>query len=449
MKRNRRLYNIGVAQIDLVKRSRDFVNANDSGGNSVANPDLYLNSWARVRGNARLTILQRGIIGIPYYCVRWLADFRGYLIQGNLVSLTKRIAGQKYNKMVLTWGALTDFDDDGIYRDRYFGVSSRESQDTLWLVMYRSSETPRVFDGNVTLLYWPKLSLFRSVLKFFSTFGSYTKSFSYSGHICGEISTTFMGELSSHSAVKKVIVPYEGQPFQQTLFECIKKDFPDVIGVGYLHSAPPPLPTDLIYRKGCPSSLLVQGEGVKDMLYEHLNWPLTTLTVINSLRYTNLSSKTFSNEILLPYSFDNPDRILDAFNCVVKSSLLDNVSLWKVRNHPVQCDSMVHHGLERSLYQILRKASTTTSDSYSAVKRTVMIGATAAILEALEHGLEVIHIVSNPVFEVHSPLIWRHLDVERLGEYVFLYRIKKIGKYIKIGDSTTGFSTIFGHHVQS
>ena len=445
MKKDRWLDNIDDAQIDLVKRSRDFVSANDCCGSSVANPDLYLNSWARVRGNAQLRILQRGIIGIPYYCVRWLADFKGYIVNDNLVSLTERVEGQKYNKIVLSWGAFTDFDDDGIYRDRFFGVSSRESQETLWLVLYRSSETPRVLDGNVTLLYWPKLTLFRSVLKLFRTIVVPPKSFSFSGHICGEISAIVMGKLSRHSAVTKVIVPYESQPFQQTLFECIEKGFPDVTGVGYLHSAPPPLPTDLIYRKGCPSNLLVHGEGVKDMLCEHLNWPLTTITVINSLRYTKSSSKSFSNEILLPYSFENPDRILEAINVVVERSLLDNASLWKVRNHPVQYESKVHHELERSLNQILLDASSTTSDGGSGVRRTVMIGATAAILEALEHGLEVIHIVSNPMLEAHSSLIWRHLVVERLGEYVFLYRMKEIGKYIKIGDSTTGFTTIFSH----
>jgi hypothetical protein len=432
------------AQCDLVMRSRDFVNANDSSHSSAANPDLYLNSWARVRGNARLRILQTGMRGIPYYCVRWLADFKGYVTKGNMACVTPKVWGQKYRKIALSWGMFDDFDDNGIYLDRYLGTSSRESQETLWLIMYSSKVKPRVLDRNIMLLYWPKKTFFESLLKFVSTVVSPTKMSLFSSHSCREISDVVIRELSCNSLVEKVILPYEAQPFQQTLFECIKRDFPGVASVGYLHSAPPPLPTDLLYRKSCPSNLMVHGEGVKEMLCELLNWPLETVTVIKSLRYNEASSKNYNNEILLPYSFENPDRILESIRLVVERSLLCDAHLWRVRNHPVQYESAVHLNLEESINQIIRSAYVTDSGHDSRIKRTVMIGATAAILEALEQGLEVIHIVSNPLLEAHSSSIWRRMDVERLGEYVFLYRMNEVGKYIKMGDSSTSFATIFG-----
>ena len=174
------------------------------------------------------------------------------------------------------------------------------------------------------------------------------------------------------------------------------------------------------------------------------NWPLETVTVIKSLRYNEASSKNYNNEILLPYSFENPDRILESFRIVVERSLLCDAHLWRVRNHPVQYESAVHLNLEESLNQIIRSACVTGLGHDSSIKRTVMIGATAAILEALEQGLEVIHIVSNPLLEAHSSSIWRCMDVERLGEYVFLYRMNEVGKYIKMGDRSTSFATIFG-----
>ena len=444
MKHSYLINNLDEAQCDLVMRSRDFVNANDYPHSSATNPDLHLNSWARVRGNARLRILQTGIRGIPYYCVRWLADFKGYLTKDNMVCFTEKVEGQKYSKIVLSWGMYGDFDDNGTYLDRYFGTSSRESQETLWLILYSSNGKPKVLGKNIMLLYWPKQTFFASLLKFVSTVVSPAKMSLFSSHSCREISQVVIRELSCNSSVEKVILPYEAQPFQQTLFECIKRDFPDVASVGYLHSAPPPLPTDLLYRKSCPSNLMVHGEGIKEMLYEQLSWPLETLTVIKSLRYDEASVKNFNNEILLPYSFENPDRILESFRIVVERSLLCDAHLWRVRNHPVQCESAVHLNLEESLNQIIRSACVTGSGHDSNIKRTVMIGATAAILEALEQGLEVIHIVSNPLLEAHSSSIWRFMDIERLGENVFLYRMNEVGKYIKIGDQSTSFATIFG-----
>jgi hypothetical protein len=375
--------------------------------------------------------------------MRWLADFRGYLIYDSWVSTSKRCEEQRYSKIVLSWGISTDIDDSGVYRDRYFDTTSIESPDTLWIVMYSGYEKPKLLDKNVILLYRPKLAFLKSVLKLFNTVVDSIKNQPFLNKINYEISSIVVQELLNDKAIVKVIVPYEAQPFQQTLFERLKVEFPKVMGIGYLHSAPPPLPTDLIFRKGCPSKLLVHGEGIKEMLCEQLGWPLSTITVINSIRYNRVSLKNFSSKVLLPYSFEDLDRILEAFNIVVERSLLYNIRTWKVRNHPVQDVSPDHLKLQKSIEQIINNGDINNVNTYSVKNRTVMIGATAAILEALEYGLEVIHIASNPIFEAHSLSIWKYLDVERLGDYVFLYRMKEAGKYIKIDEQEVGFSAVF------
>jgi hypothetical protein len=443
MKKSYIINNLDEAQCDLVMRSRDFINANGSRPESAANPDLYLNSWARVRGNARLRILQNGIKGIPYYLLRWLADFKSYLTKSNMICSPERVQFQKYTNIVLSWGMLNDFDNCGTYFDRYFATSSKDTSETLWIILYSSSKKPKVIEKNIMLLYWHNHTFFESFLKLFSTIFSFSKMSSFSQQSSQKISAVVTRELACNSSIKKVILPYEAQPFQQTLFECIKRNFPNVESVGYLHSSPPPLPTDLLYRKGCPSNLMVHGEGIKVMLSEQFNWPLKNLTVIKSLRYTQESSKKFDNEILLPYSFNNADRILDTFKIVLKKSLINEVNLWSVRNHPVQLDSVAHLKLEESLNQIISSACITATDCGSNIKQTIMIGATAAILEALEQGIEVIHIVSDPLLEAHSSLIWRYIDVERLGDYIFLYKMKEIGKYIRMGDASNNFVTTF------
>ena len=64
----------------------------------------------------------------------------------------------------------------------------------------------------------------------------------------------------------------------------------------------------------------------------------------------------------------------------------------------------------------------------------IFFGVTAAIFEALETGVEVIHICSDPIFDSHSPDIWPNLEVKQLSSNVFHYNLKEIGKYIIFGE---------------
>jgi len=443
MKCDQLLNRLDKEQTDLVMRSKDFLSARTTSISSPSDPDLYLNSWARVRGNARLRIIQNGIVEIPYYFMRLLADFRGYLIHDSWVPITERGFEKKYERIILSWGISTDIDNNGVYQDRYFSTSSAETPDTLWIVIYSENESPKHLDENVVLIYRPRLTFHESFLKFFKTLVNSLVKPSFLNDVCSEICTIVMQELYRDSTIVKVILPYEAQPFQQTLFEHLKIEFPNVLGVGYLHSSPPPLPTDLIYRKGCPSKLFVHGCGVKEMLCEHLDWPQSSITVIDSLRYNRVNLKNFSNEILLPYSFENSDIILKSLNILLKESLINDIISWNIRNHPIQHASKKHIELIKSIESILDNSRNTNQVALPSKKQTVMIGATAAILEALECGLEVIHIVSDPVYEAHTSSIWKYIDVECLGEHLYLYRLKQTGKYIKKNNNGSHFSIIF------
>jgi len=66
-------------------------------------------------------------------------------------------------------------------------------------------------------------------------------------------------------------------------------------------------------------------------------------------------------------------------------------------------------------------------------RQTVIFGATAAVIEALERGFEVVHICSVPLFERHSTQIWTHLEVQELAPGVYRYRLRVPGAYITFG----------------
>ena len=65
---------------------------------------------------------------------------------------------------------------------------------------------------------------------------------------------------------------------------------------------------------------------------------------------------------------------------------------------------------------------------------SIFFGVTATIFEALENGINVIHICSDPVFESHSEKIWPNLKVKQLNEFTFQYNIIAPRKYINFGN---------------
>ena len=64
----------------------------------------------------------------------------------------------------------------------------------------------------------------------------------------------------------------------------------------------------------------------------------------------------------------------------------------------------------------------------------IFFGVTASIFEALEVGVDVIHICSDPVFDSHSAQIWPNLEVKQLSKHVFSYKLTSKGKYIVFGE---------------
>ena len=67
-------------------------------------------------------------------------------------------------------------------------------------------------------------------------------------------------------------------------------------------------------------------------------------------------------------------------------------------------------------------------------KFSIFFGATAAILEVLEHEIVAIHICSEPVFESHNSKIWTSIKSEQLEPNIFKYELLKKNSIIQFGE---------------
>ena len=62
--------------------------------------------------------------------------------------------------------------------------------------------------------------------------------------------------------------------------------------------------------------------------------------------------------------------------------------------------------------------------------QSIIIGSTSTIFEALEYGLEVFHIVNEPLLESLDYLFWPTIKISNFNDNIFIYRIKYKKKLI-------------------
>ena len=74
---------------------------------------------------------------------------------------------------------------------------------------------------------------------------------------------------------------------------------------------------------------------------------------------------------------------------------------------------------------------------------SIFIGATASIIEALERGVEVIHICDDPVLQSYSSDLWPSIKVSEINENTFEYTLLKKGNLIKFGDGDKIFEKFY------
>ena len=233
---------------------------------------------------------------------------------------------------------------------------------------------------------------------------------------------------------KSILLPYEAQPFQNNLFSKIKKINKKVVNIGYLHSLTP-LKRELIYRSGSPDLLLVHGESQIKMLESKLNWPKKKLFLIQSLRFDE--NKSLSKKIFIPMAVHNFDKFLQEFKKLLKTSPKNNFPKFVIEDHPAVSNSKKHNIFKKELEKLMEIYKDRFSDNSINKNISIFFGVTAAILEALEKKINVIHICSDPIFQSYSEEIWPNFKVKQLDKFTFSYNLNSFGKFINSGKNNT------------
>lgn len=420
---------ISQGQIELLERSKAFLRSRKN----VTDPENYLSIWAPGSpGGLRVRCLRQSQ-GISKNLI--LSYIRNIIGLGRQSDVLLELANKelKFKRVAISWCVEADFLSDGAVRSRYFNCKTDDYPDVLWVMLPLDGHIPEHKQQNIVFVHRSPSRPFvlSRFIKNFSYCLSHNVSLSAEGLFAQRFADEFLAKMNT-DALEKLLMPYEGQPWQHTMAFHVKKQYPHIQVIGDLHSCLPPLPTDFIKRAGAPDVFYLHGKGQKDIAVQSLGWADNDIKVVPSLRFGKANSTDLGNKILLPYSFRDSFLLLDRVR-VFFEAFGNTLPPLAIRNHPAQSDSAIHLALIKGIEGLQKKFVGNTQSS--ATTTVVVIGSSSAIIECLEGGMTVFQITEDPLFESYSAGIWRGIDVEYISENIIKYSYIGNPDYLEFGVS--------------
>lgn len=438
------LYDIGLRQQNLLDRASQHLELAEKRGFNVATSAFcYLNAWSPCPGNALMKWWRFGLTSLAGLIFEYLKAVVSIARQSNYSISDDSPAPESFSHIIVSWARQSDLLPDGSFQDRYLGANSKDYASVIWIPILLDGQPPVSINNNVRILSRSKgASRFDIVffLQFFIQkireskgslscfFYSFSAATAYAEAIAAIIGAQIRG-----ARFDTLLMPYEAQPFQHAAYLAAKKHNKAIRTIGYMHSVLPPLPTDLLYRSGAPDTLWTHGRAQAEILSVKLGWPESTLRIIPSLRYKYSDKVPFSGQIFFPYSFHDPGLLVSGFRALLSKAAPGSLPLFAIRNHPMMSNSASHMQLEARFKALIDHYRKCLLNNSTSTGESIFVGATAAIIEALERGVRPIQICSDPVFEAHTETIWDCLEVIQLDSMLFKYRLRERGSCIQFG----------------
>ena len=99
-----------------------------------------------------------------------------------------------------------------------------------------------------------------------------------------------------------------------------------------------------------------------------------------------------SNKIYIPLSLHDENKFIKEFKKLLINSPKNYFPKFNIKNHPAIYNSKKHLKFQRKLEEIIKIYGDRFSSDSKEKNISIFFGVTAAVLEALERGVEVIHI---------------------------------------------------------
>lgn len=401
--------------------------------------EFYYSSWSHCLGYLKIKEILYKKNFIFKLKIFFLNIYLQFLFSDLKKIQIKNFYKKKFNKIVLSWCYKKDFEDN-IYTDRYFLTSSKEAKDTLWLLISMDGYSTNKIDN--VIIFNTKISIIK-FLKFIiiSTLNSLIKFDLNNYYVLENFYIELNKEISfilNNQKIKKFILPYEGQVFQNYILKTVNQK-KIIETVGYVHSALPPLPSEYIKRPGSPKKIIVHGNLQKQIMLKNLGWKNKDIVCQKSARYIYKDKKNFQNTIFIPMTFEDEKLLLIYLENFLKKQHVKSLTSLRIKNHPLMYNSKKHLKFIKNINLLLRKYKNRFNKNIN-IHKSIFFSATASIIEALEYGIEIIHIVNDPIMEVHNPKIWKFIKTKKIDENIYKYKLSKKKSCINFREKNFNFS---------
>jgi len=428
---------IGSLQLEIIKNAKSLIKKFDKDKyKPKKNSIFYLATYANSIGLVTLKSLVKvneNFISKSYVILKDI--FYSSYYNSNFSYPSKTI--NKYNKIVVSWANKNNFEKNGTYKDKFFNINSKNNKNILWYLIYVDNVFPNKIAENIVLFQPIKKKFFNPffIIKYF------LQKFYYIVHglryfLTSLSSHSYLGEVVVgsfknyyNSDVKTIIMPFEGQPFQNELIRYVKKLNLKTKVIGYMHAAPLPVPTNLIYKNHSPDEIIVNGQDQLKCFKKLLGWNKKNIKLKPSYRFLK-QNKPENNKIYLPANIRKPKIILESLDFLSKNYLI-NLSKYKVKKHPASSNSNYCDMLINQINKLKKYKKINSKIKFN--DAIIFIGVTGGVIEALERNLNVLHIIEDPIFDLYTNEIWPNVKSFKLNENIYKYKIKKKGQLIKLG----------------
>ena len=420
----------------LIKRAKLFLNLLrfkkiDTSKSSFC----YINTYSETPGYAMILLWLKSkkyiqkIIKIFLVNIFTISKYSEFL----LINYKK----QKFNKIIMTWGYKKDF-RNMIFFDKFSNIKSSDLKRTIVFVIYLDSVLPKKIPDNVVILYNKnKKSLIFLIRIFFKilieNYFSLNKFFNYfsSQTVFAEIVNSKLSVLIKKNKVNKIVMPYEGQPFQNFVIKNLKNKFINVKAIGFIHSMIPALPLNFIRRDGSPDKLFLSGQCQKKLFLEYLGWNKNQIKVKDSIRIRKKIYLNQFNSIFFAIHLNDIDLISKKFKEYLMSLSVKSLPVIKIKIHPSKIKSKIQLLLKKKIQKSIIDNKTKFS-KLNQDKKSFHIGPTSAFIQYLENKKHAIHFTSDPILDVYSNKFWKKIKPFKIDKHIYSYNLETKNQVLRL-----------------
>jgi len=428
-------------QIKILNKANRYLNKNK---NYYYDSSLnYLDCLEPNPGYGLIEYWNKGIKKIPLFFFLILKNFLISFYEYKFIKIAN-LMNYKFKNIIITWSKFDNFLKDGSYNDPYFNTNSKFNNNCIWFLIHIDHKIPKKISNNLVIIkknskkfnYIKLLFFFLNFWKIIINIKTIVHKHSEQTKIAQKIFNEFKYLLKKN--INKIIMPYEGQPFQNLIIKKSEEYNKNIKTIGFVHNFPPPMPTNLIYRMGSPSKIIVNGVDQEYCLKKYLGWSKQNICLIESARFI-YSKRKMSEKIFLSGYIKSADFIIKNLNKlkIICSDL--NIRNFKIHNHPQKLKSKIHIDTSTKIKKFLKNYP--EKYNFKNKKTSIFIGSTGAIIEALERDcLRVIQITEKNTMQIYSSFLYPNINIKVLDRNIFEYSLKKRKQLIRFGKKKDTFN---------